>query len=208
MRRGRSQLVDSPTPGASKVIVWMPEPSSACSNGCHISMLPPMPMTSSNGRPSPRMAARMRIPSTSTKWMPWSPAAVVLIRCTVRGRHLPRACSVVPMESTATSGSYLTPSFEHARVADAMRPRVLTCDPDTPLVNVAQRMASEHVHAIVVLLETAAPDGDARRPWKIVTDHDVLRSAASIRGGPRARSRRARSCWPSPTRTCPTSRTA
>jgi CBS domain-containing protein len=85
------------------------------------------------------------------------------------------------MESTDPPGSYLTPSFEHARVSDAMRPRVLTCDPETPLVTVAQRMASEHVHAIVVLLETAEPGGEmGRRPWKVVTDHDVLRSAAAI----------------------------
>ena len=85
------------------------------------------------------------------------------------------------MDVTDPSGSYLTPSFDHARVADAMRPRVLTCDPETLLVNVAQRMASEHVHAIVVLLETVDPDGEtSRRPWAVVTDHDVLRSAASI----------------------------
>ena len=85
------------------------------------------------------------------------------------------------MDVTDPSGSYLTPSFDHARVADAMRPRVLTCDPETPLVNVAQRMASEHVHAIVVLLETVDPDGEiSRRPWAVVTDHDVLRSAAFI----------------------------
>ena len=85
------------------------------------------------------------------------------------------------MDVTDPSGSYLTPSFDHARVADAMRPRVLTCDPATPLVNVAQRMASEHVHAIVVLLETVDPDGEiSRRPWAVVTDHDILRSAAFI----------------------------
>jgi CBS domain-containing protein len=85
------------------------------------------------------------------------------------------------MEFTDPPGSYLTPSFEHARVADAMRPRVLTCDPGTPLVTVAQRMATEHVHAIVVLLETVDPDGEiSGRPWAVVTDHDVLRSAASI----------------------------
>ena len=90
------------------------------------------------------------------------------------------ACTVAPMDSTDPPGSYLTPSFEHARVADAMRPRVLTCDPGTLLVAVARRMASEHVHAIVVLLETVNPDGEvARRPWAVVTDHDVLRSAAS-----------------------------
>jgi CBS domain-containing protein len=85
------------------------------------------------------------------------------------------------MVVTDTSGSYLTPSFDHARVADAMRPRVLTCEPETLLVNVAQRMASEHVHAIVVLLETIGADGEVdRRPWAVVTDHDVLRSAAAI----------------------------
>ena len=85
------------------------------------------------------------------------------------------------MESTDPPGSYLTPSFEHARVADAMRPRVLTCDPDTPLVTVAQRMASEHVHAIVVLLEGADADGPIdRHRWAVVTDRDVLRSAASV----------------------------
>jgi CBS domain-containing protein len=92
-----------------------------------------------------------------------------------------RARNVPPMDVTDTSGSYLTPSFEHARVADAMRPRVLTCDPGTLLVTVAKRMATEHVHAIVVLLETVDPDGAIeQRPWGVVTDHDVLRSAASI----------------------------
>jgi len=60
---------------------------------------------------------------------------------------------------------------------------VLTRDPETPLVSVAQRMASEHVHAIVVLLETVDPDGAIdRRPWAVVTDHDVLRSAPAIAG--------------------------
>jgi CBS domain-containing protein len=37
------------------------------------------------------------------------------------------------------------------------------------------------VHAIVMLLETVDPDGEiSRRPWAVVTDHDVLRSAAFI----------------------------
>jgi CBS domain-containing protein len=85
------------------------------------------------------------------------------------------------MDDTDPSGSYLTPSFDHARVADAMRPRVLTCEPETLLVTVAQRMASEHVHAIVVLHETVEPDGEiGHRPWAVLTDRDILRSAASI----------------------------
>jgi CBS domain-containing protein len=85
------------------------------------------------------------------------------------------------MESLVLTGSYLTPSFEHARVGDAMRPRVLTCDPQTTMVTVAQRMASEHVHAIVVLRERVDPDGSiGRRPWGILTDRDVLHCANDI----------------------------
>jgi len=80
------------------------------------------------------------------------------------------------MDSPAPLGSYLTPSLEHATAGDVMRPRVLTCTPDTPLVTVAQRMASEHVHALVVL----APGGDVaveRYPWAILTDRELLRNA-------------------------------
>ena len=74
-----------------------------------------------------------------------------------------QALTAVPslgtMEAIPIPGSYLTPAFEHARVSDAMRPRVLTCDPQTSMVAVAQRMASEHVHAIVVLRETIDATG-------------------------------------------------
>jgi CBS domain-containing protein len=85
------------------------------------------------------------------------------------------------MDTLAPTGSYLTPSFEHARVSDAMRPRVLTCFPRTPMLKVAQQMASEHVHAIVVLRLTVDGDGGVGRwPWGIVTDHDVLRFARTL----------------------------
>jgi CBS domain-containing protein len=69
------------------------------------------------------------------------------------------------METLEPTGSYLTPAFEHARVGDAMRPRVLTCDPQTNMVTVAQRMASERVleqhtsDAIVVEPRTERPVG-------------------------------------------------
>ena len=89
--------------------------------------------------------------------------------------------SLATMEAITTPGSYLTPTFEHARVSDAMRPRVLTCDPQTSMVTVAQRMASEHVHAIVILRETIGAEGAIeRRASGIVTDRDVLRCAADI----------------------------
>ena len=79
------------------------------------------------------------------------------------------------MDVTAPLGSYLTPSFEHATVGDAMRPWVLSCDPATPLVTVAQRMAGEHVHAIIVL----ADHGD-RRPYAVLTDRELLRVADRV----------------------------
>jgi len=67
-------------------------------------------------------------------------------------------------------GSYLTPSWEHARVADAMRTGVISCPPDTPMDTVARIMATNHVHAVVVLA------GDA--PWRVVTAGDVLHVAS------------------------------
>jgi CBS domain-containing protein len=85
------------------------------------------------------------------------------------------------MEVRAPLGSYLTPSFERARVRDAMRSWVLTCDPATPLVTIAQRMASEHVHAIVVLDDEGDSDGGpSRRPGAVLTDRDLLRSAERL----------------------------
>ena len=61
-----------------------------------------------------------------------------------------------------------------------MRPRVLTCDPQTTMVTVAQRMASEHVQ-VVVLRETVDAKGAVgRRPWGIISDRDVLHCADVI----------------------------
>jgi CBS domain-containing protein len=66
------------------------------------------------------------------------------------------------------------PSFEQACVGDVMRRWLITAEPATPLVTAAQRMADEHVHVLVV------PRGGTKRqrPWALLTDHDVLRSAA------------------------------
>ena len=70
------------------------------------------------------------------------------------------------------AGSYLTPSFEHACVSDAMRPRVLACRPTDPLREVARLMATEHVHAVVVVREDQA--------WAVISDLDLLRCADRI----------------------------
>jgi CBS domain-containing protein len=73
----------------------------------------------------------------------------------------------------ADTGAHRLSSFEQACVGDAMRRWLITAEPATPLVTAAQRMADEHVHVLVV------PSGTRRRrPWTLLTDHDILRSAA------------------------------
>jgi CBS domain-containing protein len=70
-------------------------------------------------------------------------------------------------------GSYLAPAFEHAVVADVMRPGVMSCAPDAPLVAVAQTMATHHVHSVVV----AGITGDDHLVWGLVSDMDIVRAA-------------------------------
>jgi CBS domain-containing protein len=65
-------------------------------------------------------------------------------------------------------GSYLTPSLEHARVSDAMRPGVIACPPDSSMETVARIMATNHVHAVVL---SGVAGGE---PWAVVTDRDLL----------------------------------
>ena len=86
------------------------------------------------------------------------------------GRSVPRMSQKTHGQLVTFEGSYLTPSWEHARVADAMRTGVISCPPDTAMDKVARIMATNHVHAVVVVA------GDA--PWRVVTDGDVLRVAS------------------------------
>jgi CBS domain-containing protein len=66
-------------------------------------------------------------------------------------------------------GSYLTPALEHATVGDAMRPGVMTCDPETTAVEIARVMATHHVHCVAVMDGTRRGD-TAALPWGIVSD--------------------------------------
>ena len=76
-------------------------------------------------------------------------------------------------------GSYLMPAFERATVADVMRPGVMSCAPDAPLLTVAQTMATHHVHSVVVAgIGTDAGGGD-HLVWGLVSDMDVVRAAES-----------------------------
>ena len=80
------------------------------------------------------------------------------------------------MSSSRTS-RLIGPAFEHATVADAMRPGIISCQADTSLRAVAETMASYHVHAVVVERETVE-SGAAPRGWGIVADVDLARAAA------------------------------
>ena len=76
-------------------------------------------------------------------------------------------------------GSYLMPAFERATVADVMRPGVMSCAPDAPLLTVAQTMATHHVHSVIVGGITTDAAGGDHLVWGLVSDMDVVRAAES-----------------------------
>jgi CBS domain-containing protein len=61
--------------------------------------------------------------------------------------------------------------YEHATVGDAMRQEVIYCPPDASLRTVAQIMAGDRIHCVLVGTEQG---------WGVVTDHDLLRA---VEGG-------------------------
>jgi CBS domain-containing protein len=77
---------------------------------------------------------------------------------------------------TPSHGSYLLPHLDHATVADAMHPGILSCDVDATLEDVARMMSTHHVHSIVVKPAADDPAG----AWKLISDLDLLQ--AGMRG--------------------------
>jgi len=71
-------------------------------------------------------------------------------------------------------GSYLMPSLRRATVADAMHPGILSCGPDATLTEVAQMMATHHVHCVAVI-GISQEEGCA--VWGIVSDLDLIRAS-------------------------------
>jgi CBS domain-containing protein len=67
-------------------------------------------------------------------------------------------------------------TLEVRRVSDAMHAGIVTCTQDTPLSTVAEIMAGERVHCVVV---TDDPD-DAAALWGVVSDLDLV-AAAGVR---------------------------
>ena len=79
-------------------------------------------------------------------------------------------------EVATASGSYRRPSFDDARVRDAMPHGVLHCQPDTRLTDVARMMANYRVHAVVVTNTEPFDREPDRHLWGVVTDEMVMRS--------------------------------
>ena len=80
------------------------------------------------------------------------------------------AKSMIAGKLQGTGGSHRLPSFEHARVSDAMRTGVIACPLDAPLETVARMMATNHVHAVIVT-------GGSDAPFGVVSERELLAAA-------------------------------
>jgi CBS domain-containing protein/GNAT superfamily N-acetyltransferase len=74
--------------------------------------------------------------------------------------------------ATASPAPAPASTFAATRVADVMHGPVVTCGPQTPIQLVAQAMAEEQVHAVVVA-------GSGRTAWAVVTALDLAAAAAT-----------------------------
>ena len=69
-----------------------------------------------------------------------------------------------------------------ARVADAMHRGVVSCRPETPIVDVARMMAEQRVHAIVVDGVRRDASGMEHLVWGVVSDLDLAGRADALDG--------------------------
>jgi CBS domain-containing protein len=82
-------------------------------------------------------------------------------------------------------GGYLMLSLEHATVADAMHPGILSCEPNTSLAKVAAMMVTHHVHSIAVMGIADEHAGESV-VCGILSDLDLLRASTAYGGEPTA----------------------
>jgi CBS domain-containing protein len=90
------------------------------------------------------------------------------------------------MSTTSTppiQGSFLLPTLEHATVADAMHPGILTCRAEPTLTEVARLMSTYHVHCVAVSGVSDEGSGETLA-WGTISDLELL--AAGMAGGGRA----------------------
>jgi CBS domain-containing protein len=73
-----------------------------------------------------------------------------------------------------SGGSWRSPSWEHATVADAMGAPAITCPADTPLIAVARHMATRHNHAVVVVDDEKDP-----LAWRVLSDRILTSTGAT-----------------------------
>ncbi len=80
---------------------------------------------------------------------------------------------------------YLMPSLEHATVATAMHPGIVSCDVDDSLTEVARLMATHHVHCVAVIRPLRDVPSEPHL-CGIVSDLDVVRAGLSVDDEPSA----------------------
>jgi CBS domain-containing protein len=84
------------------------------------------------------------------------------------------------MRTKASYFETLPPAFANASVEHVMRKGVLTCRPETPIRTIAQTMAANHVHCLVV---TGFGEGEpGREGWAVVSDLAVVKAALETEG--------------------------
>jgi CBS domain-containing protein len=71
--------------------------------------------------------------------------------------------------------SYLMPSLDRSTVSDAAHPGVISCDPDTSMIDVARLMATHRVHCVAVLAPAHDRSGEPV-VWGIISDLDLLQA--------------------------------
>ena len=76
---------------------------------------------------------------------------------------------------------YLMPSLEHATVADAMHPGIISCQTDATVRDVARMMAAHNVHCVAVMAIAQDHSGESM-VWGIVSDQDLLRAGIRVGG--------------------------
>jgi CBS domain-containing protein len=84
-------------------------------------------------------------------------------------------------QATSRRGSGLDPALARATVGDVMHIGVFSCPPDATLRQVADAMASESIHAVVVEGVARGGPGGERLIWGVASDLDV---AAAFSLGP------------------------
>ena len=67
--------------------------------------------------------------------------------------------------------------FFRGTVGETMRDLIVTCEPETPLTDVATQMARHRIHCVVVM---EADSDHPRTPWALVSDLDL--AAAAVEG--------------------------